>query len=217
VADLGTYAHSPYYKIIFYWLDGAAERFFIRKRFKKGEEWRSDRELLAWLKGMKPDEFELYVADMFSRLGYEAKKVGGSHDGGVDVVLRKNGVMHYVQCKKFIRSKVSVGEMRDFYGSLADRLSDGKGFFITTNIFTLEAEDFAKDKPIELIDGNKLVAYVRMAEKAESTKKEKDKTATASESVCPVCGGPLVRRKGKFGYFLGCTNYPTCTYTTNIH
>jgi len=29
---------------------------------------------------------------------------------------------------------------------------------------------------------------------------------------CPTCGGQLVRRKGKHGTFVGCANYPRCTY-----
>jgi DNA topoisomerase-1 len=29
---------------------------------------------------------------------------------------------------------------------------------------------------------------------------------------CPQCGGELVRRKGKYGYFVGCGNYPKCRY-----
>ncbi len=29
---------------------------------------------------------------------------------------------------------------------------------------------------------------------------------------CPECGGELVRRKGKYGYFVGCGNYPQCKY-----
>ena len=32
---------------------------------------------------------------------------------------------------------------------------------------------------------------------------------------CPKCGGILVPRKGKFGSFLGCSNYPKCTFTHN--
>lgn len=30
---------------------------------------------------------------------------------------------------------------------------------------------------------------------------------------CPRCGGTLVLRKGKFGKFYGCSNYPQCKYT----
>lgn len=29
---------------------------------------------------------------------------------------------------------------------------------------------------------------------------------------CPKCGGKLVRRKGKYGYFTACANYPRCKY-----
>ena len=30
--------------------------------------------------------------------------------------------------------------------------------------------------------------------------------------VCPECGSPLVIRKGKYGEFTACSNYPTCKY-----
>ena len=30
---------------------------------------------------------------------------------------------------------------------------------------------------------------------------------------CPKCGGYLVERKGKFGNFWGCSNYPNCRFT----
>ena len=33
---------------------------------------------------------------------------------------------------------------------------------------------------------------------------------------CPKCGGDLIKKRGKFGYFLGCTNYPTCSYMEKI-
>ena len=29
---------------------------------------------------------------------------------------------------------------------------------------------------------------------------------------CPICGAPLVYKKSKFGNFIGCSNYPTCSY-----
>jgi len=38
-----------------------------------------------------------------------------------------------------------------------------------------------------------------------------------SRELCPVCrDGFMVTRKGKFGDFLGCTNYPKCKHTRNI-
>ncbi len=35
------------------------------------------------------------------------------------------------------------------------------------------------------------------------------------EDSCPYCCGKLVQRKGPYGYFLGCSNYPECKYTRN--
>lgn len=35
----------------------------------------------------------------------------------------------------------------------------------------------------------------------------------AASGICPRCGGELVERKGKYGEFLGCSNYPNCRFT----
>lgn len=34
--------------------------------------------------------------------------------------------------------------------------------------------------------------------------------------ICPKCGGKLVVRKGNYGSFWGCTNYPKCKYTRDF-
>lgn len=34
--------------------------------------------------------------------------------------------------------------------------------------------------------------------------------------ICPDCGAPLEIRNGRYGTFLGCSNYPKCKYTHNI-
>ena len=35
--------------------------------------------------------------------------------------------------------------------------------------------------------------------------------------ICPKCGGYLVKKKGKYGYFYGCSNFPNCDYMEKIH
>jgi restriction system protein len=178
-------------------------------RLKRGTKWLSDRELLNELRKLTPDEFERYIADLFCKLGYQTTVSGGPYDQGIDIIAEKNGIKHYIQCKKFITQEVGVGAVRDFYGAIADQLAQAKGFFITTNKFTLEAEKFAEDKPIELIDGFKLIQYIKLA------KKEAEKIKTTI-NICPRCGNKLVVRNGKYGQFLGCSNYPKCTYTEKI-
>ena len=39
---------------------------------------------------------------------------------------------------------------------------------------------------------------------------------SAPEKLCPLCGAPLAKRRGRFGAFYGCTGYPLCRYTENI-
>lgn len=181
-----------------------------------GLDLMSRRSKIKWLLGKKkieelqqltPTQFEEYIAELFRSLGYKTKVTGGRGDGGVDVEAEKDGVMHYIQCKKFISSKVPVGAIRDFYGAIADRVDGGKAYFITTNIFTLDAERFAEDKPIELIDKFKLMEYMQLANV---------ETPEPKPVLCPKCGAELVRRKGKYGPFLGCSTYPECDYTEKI-
>lgn len=199
-----------FYGIIFVVVAAVFDVWLRERKFKHIQSFLSDRELLLRLKKMHPTEFEEYIADLFLKLGYETQAVGGSHDRGIDVIAEKDGIKHYIQCKKFITQKVTVGEIRDFYGAVTDHLAEGKGYFITTNKFTLEAEKFVEDKPIELIDGQKLIEYIHLV------KKEKDVLESSSLGKCPKCGGNLIERKGKFGKFYGCSNYPKCRFTKRL-
>lgn len=36
-----------------------------------------------------------------------------------------------------------------------------------------------------------------------------------SSGMCPKCGGTLVKRIGKYGFFSGCSNYPKCKFTVH--
>lgn len=36
------------------------------------------------------------------------------------------------------------------------------------------------------------------------------------DSICPECGGKLQKKSGRYGKFIGCSNYPNCTYTMTI-
>ena len=36
-----------------------------------------------------------------------------------------------------------------------------------------------------------------------------------ASGICPLCGGSLVRRSGRYGSFYGCSNYPKCKFHLN--
>jgi restriction system protein len=132
-------------------------------RRKRTLQWLDRVKSLQEIQKLKPVQFEQLVAGLFQSSGYKTATTKGSYDGGIDVIAVKDGRRHLIQCKKFKTQKVSVGMVREFYGALADQLSSAKGYFITPGIFTLEAEKYAQDKPIELIDGAKLMEFMKPA------------------------------------------------------
>jgi DNA topoisomerase I len=51
--------------------------------------------------------------------------------------------------------------------------------------------------------------------KAETVQR-KDLVQEALDESCPKCTHPLVKRLGRNGSFVGCSNYPQCDYTRNV-
>lgn len=43
-----------------------------------------------------------------------------------------------------------------------------------------------------------------------------NQSRTQEGIVCPLCGSRLVRRKGRYGEFYGCSSYPGCRYTQKV-
>ena len=44
----------------------------------------------------------------------------------------------------------------------------------------------------------------------------KDRKKKIKASICPNCGGKLELRKGPYGKFYGCSNYPKCRFSTKF-
>jgi len=123
-------------------------------------------ELLSKILAAPPDFFERLVVQLLIAMGYggsaieAGKALGKSGDGGVDGVIDQDALgldRIYVQAKRYTDSKVSSGEIRDFFGSL-DRFKASKGLFVTTSSFSPAAKETADllSKRIVLIDGHQL-------------------------------------------------------------
>jgi restriction system protein len=118
---------------------------------------------LAQLATLTPESFEEFVAELFEALGYEVEQVGGSGDEGADLRLRRrDGLLAVVQCKYHKRGVVGSPVLQKFLGTIHHTLSH-KGFFVTTSTFSLAAEKFAAEHPIELVDGPRLIELVNQA------------------------------------------------------
>lgn len=187
------------------------------KKFAGIEAINNARKMLYNLRKLKPWEFEEYIASLYSKLGYATERVGQSHDGGIDIITEKDGVKHYIQCKKFITKKVRATDIRDFYGAISSKLANGNGIFITTNYFTTEARKFAEDNMIEIIDGYALLKLIKLVGNEAKIDIDNSKNETSlKKGNCPKCEGELILRRSKFGSFYGCSNYPKCKFIKNV-
>jgi restriction system protein len=69
-------------------------------------------------------EFELLVGEAFRQRGYAVVETGDGADGGIDLVLTKNGDRCLVQCKHWKSgARVSVMVLRELLGVMTSQLS----------------------------------------------------------------------------------------------
>lgn len=100
-------------------------------------------------------EFEKYITELLSNLGFQAQQTSLSGDGGVDIYayydkpfLKGN---YLIQCKNWTYP-VGQPQVRDLFGVVMSRRAN-KGVLVTTSSFTEQAKEFANGLNIELIDG----------------------------------------------------------------
>lgn len=105
-------------------------------------------------------DFEYLVTETFYRDGYSVKQSGGAKaDGGIDLKANKDGFKHIVQCKHWKSKSIGVSIVREMYAVCIHEKSDSV-FIVTCGYFTKEAKEFAKGKPIVLINGQELVKWI---------------------------------------------------------
>jgi restriction system protein len=170
-------------------------------------------------------QFEDLLGEAYRRQGYSViENASLGADGGVDLTIRRDGATYLVQCKQWRTYKVGVKVIREMFGLMTAHHATG-AIVVCSGSFTREAEDFAVGKPIELVDGDRLVgliASVQTRPMATATRPTATiPSPTATKRSCPKCGGELVLRTAKRGpnaggQFWGCSNYPKCRQTVPI-
>lgn len=112
---------------------------------------------------MSPTEFEGLIQNLFTRMGLESRQTRPSRDGGVDCVAYDPrpimGGKVVIQAKRY-RNTVGVSAVRDLYGTLQNE-GASKGILVTTSGYGQASFDFAKNKPIELLDGANLLYLLK--------------------------------------------------------
>jgi restriction system protein len=118
------------------------------------------------LAAMRWDDFEHLIRELFEKefasSGGEVKVTQASADGGVDAVAFDpdpiRGGKIVIQAKRYT-NVVGVAAVRDLYGTVMNEGAT-KGILVTTSDYGKDSYEFAKDKPITLLNGNNLLSLL---------------------------------------------------------
>ncbi|WP_312048797.1 restriction endonuclease [Exiguobacterium profundum] len=132
-------------------------------RIIDGKETLSQMDDTTNLAAMDWQDFEHLIREVFerefSKNGGEVKITQASRDGGVDAIafdpdpLRGGKIV--IQAKRYTNT-VGVAAVRDLYGTV---MNEGaiKGILVSTADYGPDAYNFAKDKPLTLLNGSNLL------------------------------------------------------------
>ena len=182
------------------------------------------------LEGMSWREFEVLVGESFRLRGYKVTaRGGGGADGGIDLVLRKDGETYLVQCKQWKAFRVGVEVVRELYGAMTANGAAG-GFVVTSGSFTGPAQALAHGRNITLVDGPQLSDMLRQGRRLlDETAPATVPAGSPGDSAlpdfavphCPACQAAMVLRTARKGskagkQFWGCARFPDCAGTREL-
>lgn len=118
------------------------------------------------LASMDWEDFEHLVRELFemefSKKGGEVRVTQASRDGGVDAIVFDpdplRGGKIVIQAKRYTNT-VGVSAVRDLYGTVINEGANS-GILITTSDYGHDSYEFAKDKPLKLLNGGHLLALL---------------------------------------------------------
>jgi restriction system protein len=138
-------------------LDRSDSRFIESREVLEGLSSDDNLAMMDW------EEFEHLVRELFSKVfGGDSAAVRitqASRDHGVDAIAFDpdpiRGGKFVIQAKRY-NNVVPVSAVRDLYGTM---INEGavKGILVTTSYYGSDSLEFAKDKPLTLINGSNLV------------------------------------------------------------
>lgn len=103
--------------------------------------------------------------------------------------------------------------------SVIEMLEKHFGDIVDAN-FTSKLEDRLDEIADDKADWQEILRefYFPFARKIDEGKKNitSQKVLTKIDEQCPQCGGELAIRKGRYGEFVACLNFPKCKYSRNL-
>ncbi len=104
---------------------------------------------------LSPQDFERFVGSWFAAQGYSIEQTPLTADRGVDVRISRDNERAIVQCKHSPGGRVGRPVLQGLFGQMVAERAD-RAYVVTSGEFTSGAIEWARGKPISLIDGREL-------------------------------------------------------------
>lgn len=133
----------------------------LRKRYLNGDfnnERESIRQEFSLANIESGYHFEIFLENLFRRLGYKVHSTARTGDQGADLLIKKEKKTYVIQAK-FYSSNLGNTPVQEVVGSLKF-YNANQGVVITNTEFTKGARDLAKANNVILIDGHQLKSLV---------------------------------------------------------
>ena len=126
------------------------------------------REEIKSIQELSWKQFSEQVAEAYGNMDYFILKNDFTTDPSVDLVLRKSANLYLLQSRYWRNRKIGLREVRKLYTLMHNKQASGI-FLLTTGIFSREARRYAIGRPINLIDGIKLVELLDSVKEQKPT------------------------------------------------
>lgn len=128
-----------------YWshlFNGSPYGQFSRNQLKRNSSYWTEQ---SWWWNLDGWQFEQEVAKIFILMGYKVTVTKGSGDGGVDIIIEKEGYRGIIQCKHY-RNPVPPEPIRALWGCKDDFQAD-EVILVASSGITQAGADFISNKP----------------------------------------------------------------------
>ena len=157
-------------------------------------------------------QFEKVVGLVYESQGYHLERRGGQRpDGGIDLIVEKDGERAAVQCKRWKKWEVKEPLIRELLGAMTHE-GLTKGVVVALNGFTYPAKQLAIQHNIDIVHDDNLATIITGLTPEDQLKVHAMLDDEAK--YCPKCESRMVWRTPKPGKkwtpFWGCSRYPKC-------
>ncbi len=151
-------------------------------------------------------QFEKFCAALLTADGFAVERKGGAQpDGGVDLIVTKDGGRALIQCKHWRTWTVQERVVREMLGSMTHH-GVRQGAIYTLKGWTEPAARFAAEHDITLVNGDELAKSAAF----QLTPTQLEAVLDTRQHHCPKCESPMLWKEGNFTPFWGCSRYPRC-------